>query len=353
MSHELLKKLYTTRHLTEAEYRELLLAMDDPLRAQAAEWAVQVRQETFGRQVFLRGLIELTNVCAGDCLYCGIRKSNSHVTRYRLSPEEILSCCENGYRLGFRTFVLQGGEDPWFTDERLVPLVREIRETYPDCAITLSLGERSAESYRALREAGADRYLLRHETADPAHYARLHPETASWQHRMDCLHTLQALGFQTGCGFMVGSPYQTTEHLAKDLFFVQEFRPAMCGIGPFLPHEGTPFAQEKSGSLEQTLFLLSLLRLIKPDLLLPATTALATLSPTGREQGILAGANVIMPNLSPPAARENYVLYDHKANTGLESAEGVAELQQAIRAIGYEIVSTRGDAPALHVAAGS
>ena len=343
----LLDKLHTEHRLDASGYALLLADADADTRAYAAALADAVRREQFGNGVFLRGLIELTNFCRCDCFYCGIRRSNTNAERYRLTPEDVLACCANGYALGFRTFVLQGGEDPWFTDDRLVPLVAEIRERYPGCAITLSLGERSSESYRALRSAGADRYLLRHETADAEHYARLHPAEASWQHRMDCLHQLKDLGFQTGCGFMVGSPGQTNAHLVKELLFVQEFRPAMCGIGPFLPHADTPFAHEAAGSLHTTLYLLSLLRLIKPDLLLPATTALATLDPAGREQGILAGANVIMPNLSPADVRGKYLLYNNKAHTGLESAEGRTALQQQLERIGFQIVTARGDAPDL------
>ena len=341
----LLQKLNAEHRLSLDEYEVLLRDLNDDLRAEAARLADDARREVFGTDVYIRGLIELTSYCRNDCLYCGLRRSNAHAERYRLTQEEVLSCCANGYALGFRTFVLQGGEDAWFTDDVLVPLVRTIRETYPDCAITLSLGERSTESYQALFDAGADRYLLRHETADAGLYATLHPAELSWQHRMDCLNELKRIGFQTGCGFMVGSPGQTPEMLAKDLFFVQEFRPAMCGIGPFLPHKDTPFANEPAGSLEMTLFLLSLLRLIKPDLLLPATTALGTLHPEGRERGLLAGANVIMPNLSPAEVREKYMLYNNKLHTGVESAEGLDALRARVYDVGYHITSSRGDSP--------
>ena len=317
--------------------------MDDEVRAYAAEMAVEVRKKIYGTDVFVRGLIEFTNYCRNDCLYCGIRRSNKNTQRYRLTQEEILSCCHEGYALGFRTFVLQGGEDPFFTDARLLPVVKEIRTSFPDCAITLSLGERPRESYQALFEAGADRYLLRHETASPEHYAMLHPAELSWQHRMDCLHALKEIGYQTGCGFMVGSPYQTNRDLAKDLLFIQEFQPAMCGIGPFIPHSETPFADRPAGTLEMTLYLLSLLRLIKPDLLLPATTALGTIHPRGRELGIAAGANVVMPNLSPVGVRDKYLLYDNKICTGEESAQCTDCLQLRMNSIGYRIVSARGD----------
>ena len=313
------------------------------LAAYAREKADAIRRAYYGNRVFVRGLIEFTNYCRNNCLYCGIRRDNRQVDRYRLSKEEILSCCAEGYELGFRTFVLQGGEDPWYTDEKMCAIVEGIRSRYPDCAITLSLGERSEESYRRLYEAGANRYLLRHETADPEHYARLHPAKLSWEHRMHCLQTLRDIGYQVGCGFMVGSPYQTVEHLAKDLTFIQEFQPEMCGIGPFLPHHATPFAEEPAGSYEMTLFLLSLLRLIKPNLLLPATTALGTIRPTGREMGILAGANVVMPNLSPTENRKNYELYDNKICTGDESAQCRSCLELRMESVGFRVVTDRGD----------
>lgn len=299
-------------------------------------------QQTFGNRIYVRGLIEFTNYCKNNCYYCGIRAA-SHAKRYRLSEEDILSCCESGYGLGFRTFVLQGGEDPYFTDERLIPIVAEIRRRYPDCAITLSAGERSEESYRALFEAGANRYLLRHETADDAHYRLLHPANLSLAHRKQCLWTLREIGYQVGTGFMVGSPGQTPETLAEDLWFIHELQPQMIGIGPFLPHHDTPFAKKPKGSYEQTLFLIGMLRLMRPDALIPATTALGTIDPMGREKGILAGANVVMPNLSPVRVRKQYELYDNKICTGEEAAECRFCLANRMKSIGYEIVVDRGD----------
>ena len=307
--------------------------------------ARRAAKSVFGNKVYIRGLIEFTNFCRNDCLYCGIRRSQS-ITRYRLTEKEILDCCKDGYLLGFRTFVLQGGEDSWFNDSRLVHTVSAIREKFPDCAITLSVGERSQESYRALKEAGADRFLLRHETADCGHYGQLHPGEMSFENRMECLRSLKELGYQTGCGFMVGSPYQTMENLIEDLRFIWEFKPAMVGIGPFIPAKGTPFEREAKGSAELTLRLLSVIRLMRPDLLLPATTALGTAAEDGRTRGILAGANVIMPNLSPENARKNYSLYDNKLNTGCEAAENLAQLKASMAEIGYEIVTDRGDSPA-------
>lgn len=308
-----------------------------------ADEAVRLRQEIYGTDVYVRGLIEFTNICKNDCLYCGIRRSNRNVERYRLTKEEILSCCENGYELGYRTFVLQGGEDGYYTDERLTDIVSTIRGTWPDCAITLSVGERSYESYRMLKEAGADRYLLRHETADPEHYRMLHPATLSHANRMRCLRDLRSLGYQVGAGFMVGSPYQTTEHLAEDLVFLQEFRPEMVGVGPFIPHHDTQFADCPAGSVKLTLFLLSVIRIMLPNVLLPATTALGTMDPLGREKGMLAGANVVMPNLSPVKNRKQYELYDNKICTGEEAAECRGCLAHRMHTVGYRLVSDRGD----------
>ena len=340
---DVLLRLAAGHGLSEAEFRFLLdsRASGDALLAQ--NLAVRARRDIYGTAVFVRGLIEISNICKNDCRYCGIRRGNGSASRYRLTPEEIFACAEEGYALGFRTFVLQGGEDPFFTDAVLCDIIKRIKGRFPDCAVTLSLGERSRESYAALRQAGADRYLLRHETADPAHYAKLHPPEMRFENRMRCLGDLRALGYQVGAGFMVGSPYQTNAELAKDLAFIQEFKPDMCGIGPFIPHKDTPFAGYPAGSLEDTLFLLSLIRLIHPPVLLPATTALGTVHPRGRELGILAGANVVMPNLSPVPVRKKYELYDNKICTGEESAECKNCLEARMRSIGYEIVTDRGD----------
>lgn len=297
----------------------------------------------YGKQVFIRGLIEFTNYCKNDCKYCGIRRSNSRADRYRLTEEEILSCCENGYGLGFRTFVLQGGEDMYFTDEKICHLLKSIKEKYPDCALTLSIGEKSKESYQAYFDAGADRYLLRHETADEMHYNSLHPPELSFKNRIRCLYDLKEIGYQTGCGFMVGSPGQTTESIYKDLQFIRQFLPHMVGIGPFIPQKDTPFGKEPAGSLKMTLRLLSIIRLIHPHVLLPATTALGTIHPKGRELGILAGANVVMPNLSPVLVRKKYALYDNKICTGDEAAECRQCMEKRMEAVGYHIVTARGD----------
>lgn len=308
-----------------------------------AAQAVRARRGVYGIAVYVRGLVEISNICKNDCLYCGIRASNSKCQRYRLGPEEIFSCVEEGYRLGFRTFVLQGGEDAYYTDEILVGIIRGIKEKCPGCAVTLSLGERSRESYRILKEAGADRYLLRHETADKAHYESLHPAAMSFENRMACLQSLRELGYQVGCGFMVGSPGQTAQTLAKDLKFIGDFKPDMCGIGPFVPHTDTAFAKEPPGTVELTCFLLSIIRLLHPAVLLPATTALGTIHPRGRELGILSGANVVMPNLSPEDAKSKYELYDNKLNTGAEAAQGLAALGRRMARIGYEVSMGRGD----------
>lgn len=343
-THELLDRLEQTQSLTTEEYLYLITHRDDESAACAAERAVRKRKCIYGNQVFIRALIEISNICKNDCLYCGIRKSNANCQRYRLSEEDILACCREGYRLGFRTFVLQGGEDGYYTDDRLCALLCEIKRRHPDCAVTLSLGERTRESYQALFDAGADRYLLRHETANRAHYEMLHPSAMSHTVRMRCLNDLREIGFQTGCGFMVGSPYQTAENLAQDLKFIEEFRPQMCGIGPFIPHKDTPFADFPAGGVALSCYLLSLIRLIHPTVLLPSTTALGTIDPGGREKGILAGANVVMPNLSPMSVRSKYELYNGKISAGAESAQQKEELSRRMAAIGYEIVTARGDA---------
>jgi len=340
----LIHRLSADHRLTLAEYEALIEDRTPEAASALAELAAAERRRWYGEAVFTRGLIEISNHCKNDCYYCGIRRSNRAADRYRLTPEDILACCEEGYGLGFRTFVLQGGEDGYYTDDLLCPLIRTIKARWPDCAVTLSLGERSRASYQRLFDSGADRYLLRHETADPGHYAALHPSELSWQHRMDCLTALREIGYQVGCGFMVGSPGQTAAHLAKDLKFVEAFQPEMCGIGPFLPQKDTPFGTEPPGSGELTCYLLSVLRLIAPKVLLPATTALGTLDPLGREKGLMAGANVVMPNLSPVAVRKKYALYDNKICTGEESAQCRGCLEARVRSAGFTLVTDRGDA---------
>lgn len=339
----LLEKLRAVQMLSEQEFGRLFSERSAETDAYARELACQVRQEQYGDQIYIRGLIEFTNYCRNDCYYCGIRRSNQKAQRYRLDMEDILACCAAGYELGFRTFVLQGGEDGYFTTEKMVTLIRRIKKEYPDCALTLSVGEKTPETYQAYREAGTDRYLLRHETADEEHYKRLHPPELSGVHRRECLKTLKKLGFQTGAGFMVGSPYQTTENLVKDFLFLKELNPHMVGIGPFISHKDTPFHGEKNGTLEDTLFYLAILRLMLPKVLLPATTALGTIHPRGRELGILSGANVVMPNLSPPSVRKKYMLYDDKICTGEEAAEGLEDLKKRMEQIGCQIVTDRGD----------
>lgn len=339
----LIDKLEREHSLSLSEYQALIDNRTPALAEELAKRAVRVRQGIYGNTVYIRGLIEISNYCKNDCLYCGIRRSNQNCSRYRLNEADILACCEEGYALGFRTFVMQGGEDGYYTDERLTALIRQIKAKYPDCAVTLSLGERSRDSYQKLFDAGADRYLLRHETATDSHYATLHPKELTLKNRLRCLQDLKEIGFQTGCGFMVGSPNQTSAHLAADLKFIEEFSPAMCGIGPFIPQSDTPFRDEKAGTLELTCYLLSILRLIKPNLLLPSTTALGSIDPMGREKGILAGANVVMPNLSPPSVRKKYQLYNNKVSDGAESAQSKQTLVERMAAIGYEIVTARGD----------
>lgn len=339
------EKLIREHTLTGAEWKILLehpgIETAEYLRCAARE----VTDRVFGRQVYVRGLIEFTNICKKDCYYCGIRKSNSCVERYRLTEEEILSCCKDGYEAGLRTFVLQGGEDGYFTEERICNLVKEIHGLYPDCAITLSVGEWEKESYRRFYEAGAERFLLRQETADEVHYGKLHPEGQTFAVRMKCLQDLKEIGYQTGCGFLVGSPYQTLDCIIKDLLFIERFRPQMVGIGPFLPAKNTPFEAEKAGSSELTLFLLSAIRLMLPEVLLPATTALGTARSDGRLQGLLHGANVIMPNLSPVRVREKYALYDNKIHSGNEAAEHLEVLRKELAKVNLSVANSRGDAP--------
>ena len=339
----IIDKLVLNRDLSDEEFEQLILCEDKEIIEYLASKAREAREQIYGKEVYLRGLIEFTNYCKNDCLYCGIRRSNKNAERYRLTEEQILSCCESGYKLGFRTFVLQGGEDMYFSDEVLVPLVKEINNRYPDCALTLSVGEREKDSYQKLFDAGADRYLLRHETADKEHYESLHPAELSFDHRMKCLWDLKEIGYQVGCGMMIGSPNQTVKHLIKDLRFLQEFKPEMVGIGPFIPHHDTPFANCETGSVDITLKLLSIIRIMLPEVLLPATTALGTADGLGREKGILAGANVVMPNLSPTDVRDKYLLYDNKICTGDEAAECIRCMSLRVSKVGYEVVQKRGD----------
>ena len=341
---DLILKLEQEHKLTKEEWIRLIDGRTPEFAEILFERARTVRHAHYGRDVYIRGLIEFTNYCRNDCYYCGIRKSNACLSRYRLTEEEILSCCRNGYELGFRTFVLQGGEDGWFTRERMTALIRKIRTEFPDCAITLSVGEREKDEYQEYFDAGANRFLLRHETSNEAHYSYLHPAELKLSHRKECLWNLRHIGYQVGSGIMVGSPGQTIEHLAEDLLFLQELQPHMVGIGPFIPHKDTPFKDEKAGTLELTLFLLGCVRLMLPKVLMPATTALSTIHPDGRKRGILAGANVVMPNLSPQENRKLYSLYDNKRCMGDEAAEGLALLRAEMKEIGYTIVSARGDA---------
>ena len=339
----LIDKLCRTRSLSLGEYERLIAQRTPGTARELASRADAVRRRVYGTKVFTRGLIEVSSFCKNDCLYCGIRRSNATARRYRLSADEIVECADTGYELGFRTFVLQGGEDPFFTDDVLCGIVERIHAAHPDCAITLSFGERSRESYERLHEAGAERYLLRHETASPALYRRWHPAEMSLENRMRCLSDLREIGYAVGVGFMVGAPFQTAAYLACDLQFIERFQPEMCGIGPFIPQKDTPFGDRPAGTAEQTVYLLSLLRLMQPKLLLPATTALGTILPDGRERGLAAGANVVMPNLSPLSVRKKYALYDGKLCTGEEAAQCIGCLSRRVQSVGANIVIDRGD----------
>ena len=339
----LIRRLRRERRLTRDEWETIFSTYDREDLDLAMELARELTRERFGKRIWFRGIVEFSNICKCDCYYCAIRCSNHNVSRYRLTQEDILQCCAEGYEGGFRTFVLQGGEDGWFTDERMCQIIRSIKERWPDCAVTLSLGQRSRESYQTLFDAGADRYLLRHETAAPDHFALLHPAAQTLESRLQCLRDLKDIGYQTGCGIMVGTPGQTPATLATDMLFMAEFQPQMVGIGPFLPHRDTPFREEAAGSVELTLLVLALCRLMLPQVLLPATTALGTAEEAGRVRGVLAGCNVIMPNLSPASVRQKYMLYDNKAGTTLTAAEGIALLRQQMASIGYEVAVGRGD----------
>ncbi|MBP1926073.1 biotin synthase [Sedimentibacter acidaminivorans] len=340
---DLINKLLQKQMLDKVEFVTLLNSFTKEISQYLYEVAREVSKKHFGNKIYSRGLIEFTNYCKNDCYYCGIRRSNSKVERYRLNYEDIMNCCRNGYALGFRTFVLQGGEDLNYTDEDIVNIVSSIKKLYPDCAVTLSIGEKSYESYLKYFQNGADRYLLRHETSNEFHYGKLHPKELTISNRKRCLLDLKKIGYQVGTGIMVGSPYQTVENIVEDLLFMKELNPQMIGIGPYIPHHDTPFSDEKTGSLDLTLFLIGILRLMFPNALIPATTSLGTVDPNGREKGILAGANVVMPNLSPVNVRKKYELYDNKICTGEEAAECKECLSNRMKKIGYEIVVDRGD----------
>lgn len=338
---KLIDKLYNEHILEKEEFIQLIsnCAEEEYLFEKSRE----IRHKIYGKDVYIRGLIEVSSYCKNNCLYCGIRCANKNAQRYRLSESQILGCCENGYNLGFRTFVLQGGEDEFFTDDFVCGIIDKIKSKYPDCAVTLSLGERSYESYLRLYNAGADRYLLRHETASKAHYEKLHPKNMSYDNRIKCLYNLKKIGYQTGSGFMVGSPYQTHENLAEDMLFLKKLNPQMVGIGPFIPQHDTPMRDMQAGTAKLTIYMVALLRLMLPYALLPSTTALGTIDPLGREKGILAGANVVMPNLSPVDVRKKYELYDNKICTGDEAAECKNCMSKRMESIGYKVVTSRGD----------
>ncbi|MDE6150025.1 MAG: [FeFe] hydrogenase H-cluster radical SAM maturase HydE [Ruminococcus sp.] len=339
----LIDKLEKNSRLTADEYSFLIKNQNPNTSDYLFSKARKIRERYYNNDVYIRGLIEFSNYCKNDCLYCGIRRSNSNVQRYRLSEKDILSCCDEGYRLGFRTFVLQSGEDGYYTDDKIVSIIKEIKKCFPDCAVTLSIGEKTFEQYKAYFDSGADRYLLRHETADNEHYNRLHPQDLSAENRKQCLWNLKEIGYQVGTGFMVGSPFQTPENLAQDMLFLKELQPHMVGIGPFISHKDTPFAHMPSGTMEQTLFMIGLIRLTLPTALIPSTTALGTINPMGREKGILAGANVVMPNLSPLAVRKKYMLYDNKICTGDESAQCVVCMKKRMESIGCKVIVNKGD----------
>jgi biotin synthase len=341
---EIIDELFSTQNL---DHDQLLILLSQYRNKELSEYLFQksrtLSQKIFGNKIYIRGLIEFTNYCENNCYYCGIRRNNENVDRYRLSKEDILFCCKQGYELGFRTFVLQGGEDNFYFDELMMSIISEIKREFADCAVTLSIGEKSRETYQKYFDAGVHRYLLRHETKNKSHYEKLHPKNLSIENKIRCLYDLKEIGFQVGTGFMVGSPFQTLENIVEDVLFIKEFSPQMIGIGPFIAHKDTCFYNEKSGSTQLTLFLTAILRLMNPYALIPATTALGTIDPHGREKGILAGANVLMPNLSPVKVRKKYLLYDNKICTGEEAAECRFCLENRLKSIGYETAVSRGD----------
>lgn len=340
---EIAERLVSEHRLNAEEFRALIESCDDPTLDFLRNEAVRTAQKRFGRGIFVRGLIEISSYCRNNCLYCGLRRDNRNAERYRLTREQILECCKQGYEAGLRTFVLQGGEDAALTDEWLEAVISAIRERYPDAAITLSLGERSEESYARMYKAGANRYLLRHEAADRELYRAIHPDKMSYDNRVACIKTLKNLGYQTGMGMMVGVAGQSVEALVQDLFLMESIQPEMIGIGPFIPHHDTPFGNNAAGDMRQTLLMLAIVRLMFPDALIPSTTALASLSSDGRKQGILSGANVVMPNISPLSLRRKYAIYDNKAISGSEAVEGLNLLERELNEIGYYIDFSRGD----------
>ncbi|MDY4078081.1 MAG: [FeFe] hydrogenase H-cluster radical SAM maturase HydE [Clostridium sp.] len=342
MEYKIIDKLYETNNATRDELEFLLENLNDDSKKYLIEKSNLTRMKVYGDKVYLRGLIEFTNYCVRDCMYCGIRASNKNAERYRLTIDEILECAELGDRLGYKTYVLQGGEDPYFTDDIMVEIISKIKKRFPENAITISLGERSYESYEKMFKAGADRYLIRHETATKELYEKLHPK-ASFENRRRCLEDLKKIGYQIGSGFMIGLPGQKVSDLVNDLLYVKELNPHMVGIGPFISHKDTPLKDEKNGTLEDTITLIAILRLLLPKALIPATTSLGTINPLGRELGIKAGANVVMPNLSPTSVREKYSLYDGKICTGDEAAECRRCIEGRINRAGFKVEVSRGD----------
>lgn len=340
---DIIGKLKSGKQVERDVWHYLLTSLDKAQKETLYRCAADIAVSNFGHGIFIRGLIEISSYCKNNCYYCGLRCSNNEAQRYRLSKDEILDCCRKGASLGFNTFVLQGGEDPMQNDEWIIDVVSSIKKELPDKAVTLSVGERNSETYRAFRKAGADRYLLRHETRNETHYSLLHPETMSATKRRNCLFELKNAGFQTGSGMMIGSPYQTTENLIDDILFLEELQPQMIGIGPFIPAKGTPFENSSQGTTDMTVLMIALLRLRFPKALIPATTALATIDEKGREQAILAGANVVMPNLSPCNVRKKYSIYNKKLSTGSEAAEQLQLLNAKLNTIGYHINYNRGD----------
>ena len=333
-----LEKAKTSSALTPEDLVTLLSATEEQI-PQLMAAADAVRLQTVGNQVHLRGIIEFSSYCSQRCCYCGLRADNKKIQRYRLTPEQILDTARAAVETGYRTLVLQSGEDTLFSEKCIAELTAEIKKM--DVAVTLSCGERSYKTYQLWREAGADRYLIKQETADPALYRCLRPGH-TLQQRLQCQHWLKELGYQVGSGCMIGLPGQTVETLARDLQLMKEMHIDMSGMGPFIPHPETPLRQNHTGSVSMTIKMLATARLFMPWLLLPATTSLASLHPQGRELALRAGASVIMPNVSPEAFRTLYQIYPGKLNTRNSMADYRAEITTLIEKEGRTVALDLG-----------
>jgi biotin synthase len=303
--------------------------------------ADDIRKRYFKDEVHIRGIIEFSNYCMKNCFYCGLRRDNKTIERYRISEDEIIDTALKAGELGYKTILLQSGEDGGYTIEGLCAIIKRIRSNL-DCAITLSLGEKSFDEYRSLRDAGADRYLLRFETSDRGLFNKLKPDS-SYENRLDCIKNLKKLGFQVGSGFMVGLPGQTYEILADDILLLRELDLDMIGIGPFLSHHNTPLGNSASGTLDLTLRALAIIRILMPDVHIPATTAMGTVEKGGREKALQCGANVIMPNVTPIKYRKYYEIYPNKICIDDAPSDCRACIEGMLKSLGRAAATNKGD----------